>query len=228
VTGPRPQRTRRRGAWPRKAWGTCVVAGLLLMTLAIVLNIDHSRPGRSGHAVALVNLGRLPTEKGVPATTSRTGAARRQSTRTRFAPGAHLRLQRLGLDAPIRAVTTVGNVMQIPRDPHTVGWWNGGSAPGDTVGTTVIVGHINFAGVSGALAALPDARPGDAVVIDEGHHDRRYRVVAIRSYPKSTGIPGGVFTRTGRARLVLITCGGPFDSSTGNYEDNIVAYAEPA
>ena len=39
--------------------------------------------------------------------------------------------------------------------------------------------------------------------------------------------PTEVFSRTGRARLVLITCGGSFDSATGNYEDNIVAYAEP-
>jgi hypothetical protein len=26
---------------------------------------------------------------------------------------------------------------------------------------------------------------------------------------------------------VMITCGGPFDPATGNYEDNIVAYATP-
>jgi hypothetical protein len=28
-------------------------------------------------------------------------------------------------------------------------------------------------------------------------------------------------------RLVLVTCGGPFDASTGNYLDNIVAFAVP-
>jgi len=27
---------------------------------------------------------------------------------------------------------------------------------------------------------------------------------------------------------VLITCGGPFDSATGNYLDNIVAFARPS
>jgi hypothetical protein len=39
--------------------------------------------------------------------------------------------------------------------------------------------------------------------------------------------PAEAFDRIGRARLVLITCGGPFDPSTGNYRDNIVAYAVP-
>ena len=83
-------------------------------------------------------------------------------------PGSRLRLTRLGINAKITAVNTVGNVMQIPRDPHSLGWWRGGAAPGASAGTTVIVGHINYAGVTGALAVLPDARPGDAVVVDEG------------------------------------------------------------
>jgi hypothetical protein len=30
------------------------------------------------------------------------------------------------------------------------------------------------------------------------------------------------------ARLVIVSCGGPFDATTGHYLDNIVAYAAPA
>ena len=55
----------------------------------------------------------------------------------------------------------------------------------------------------------------------------RYRIVAVRTYPKSSGLPAAAFRTAGPAQLVLITCGGPFDSSTGNYRDNIVAYAQP-
>ena len=142
-------------------------------------------------------------------------------------PGSRLRLTRLGVNAKITAVHTVGNIMQIPLNPHVLGWWQGGSPPGAGSGTTVIVGHINYAGVSGALAVLPDTRPGDSVVLDEGHKELRYRVSAIRSYPKTKGIPADVFSHTGAPRLVLITCGGPFDGATGNYLDNIVAYADP-
>jgi hypothetical protein len=210
-----------RHAWPLRVWGPCVLAGLVLIALAVVRIVDRDSATRTGHAVPIVNVGRLPS------TSAGAVVARKHAAPARFVPGSRLRLTRLGVDAKITAVTTVGNVMQIPRDPHTLGWWRGGSPPGDSTGTTVIVGHINYAGVTGALAALPNSRPGDAVVIDEGHHALRYRVQAIRSYPKTRGIPAAVFTRTGRARLVLITCGGPFDSATGNYEDNIVAYAEP-
>ena len=36
-----------------------------------------------------------------------------------------------------------------------------------------------------------------------------------------------IFARVGTRSLVLITCGGAFDSSTGRYADNVVVIAEP-
>jgi hypothetical protein len=217
-------------AWPLKVWGPCVLAGVLLMAFAVVLIVNPSAPAQTRRAYPVVNVGNVPTDKSVDVPRrhrSRRAPAHRIVAAT-FVPGSRLRLARLAVNAKITAVNTVGNVMQIPRNPHTLGWWRGGSAPGGSTGTTVIVGHINYAGVTGALSVLPNARPGDLVVIDEGQHTLRYRMMAVRTYPKTSGIPADVFSRAGRARLVLITCGGPFDSATGNYEDNIVAYAAPA
>jgi hypothetical protein len=34
-----------------------------------------------------------------------------------------------------------------------------------------------------------------------------------------------IFDQHAPGRLAIVTCGGPFDASTGNYEDNIVAFA---
>ena len=135
--------------------------------------------------------------------------------------GSRLTLTRLGVDALIRPVTVTGGVMDVPRDPATLGWWSSGAAPGDATGTVVIVGHVNYSGVSGALSVLPGARPGDTVAVG----GQRFMIRAVRTYPKAAGLPADLFTRTGPARLVLITCGGPFDATTGNYQDNIVAYA---
>jgi hypothetical protein len=228
VTDPGPRRAAGRGGWPQGIWGPLVLVGLLLITLAVLADLHRGRgPARSGHGVPLVNVGSLPAGGGAGARGQPAGRHESHGRSTPLPAGARLRLARFGVDAPISDVTTVGHVMQIPRDPHTVGWWSGGAAPGDAAGTAVIVGHINYAGVSGALAVLPDARPGDSVVVSTAHGDSRYRVVAVRSYPKATGIPADVFSRTGAPRLVLITCGGRFDSATGNYEANIVAYAQP-
>jgi sortase (surface protein transpeptidase) len=89
------------------------------------------------------------------------------------------------------------------------------------------VGHINYAGVTGVLAAVATVHPGDRIVIAEPHRTLRYVIAAVRTYPKTSGIPAEVFSRGGAPRLALITCGGPFDSATGNYVDNLVAYARP-
>lgn len=58
-------------------------------------------------------------------------------------------------------------------------------------------------------------------------HAYRYVVRALRAYAKA-GLPAAaVFGQDVTARLVIISCGGPFDAATGRYLDNIVAYATP-
>ncbi len=141
--------------------------------------------------------------------------------------GSTLTLARLGLRAPVVPIGVSAGVMAVPRDPRTLGWWAQGARPGAGAGTAVIVGHVNYAGTTGVLAALPQTRPGDELVLAEHQLRLRYRVTALRTYAKTSGIPAATFRTTGPPRLVLITCGGPFDPGTGNYLDNIVAFAEP-
>ena len=54
-----------------------------------------------------------------------------------------------------------------------------------------------------------------------------YTVSSVKAYPKSK-LPTDVWSKKGRARLVLVTCGGPFDQKTKHYVDNIVLTAYPA
>jgi hypothetical protein len=207
-------------ARPLHIWGPCLALGLVLIAIAATLLVTRDAPARA-KAVPLVNIGE------VPSSTTHSTAHRAIPTGMAIPRGSRLVLARLGVDAPIIDVGLSGNVMDVPRDPHTVGWWSAGARPGAAVGSVVIVGHINYAGTSGALGVLPNARTGDTVTLVESRATVRYRIVAVRSYPKSTGLPASAFSLGGPAQLVLITCGGPFDSRTGNYEDNIVAYAAP-
>jgi hypothetical protein len=202
-------------------WVACVAAGAALVTFGIVLGVDRGAPAQTAHAVPTVSFGR------VPSSSSSAGAKATRATRQPATLPLGSRLLIRGEAAPVRRVHIVGHDMQIPLDPREVGWWSAGAAPGSDAGTAVIVGHVNYAGVTGALAVLPRLRSGDAVTIAELRHRVRYRIVAVRTYPKTSGIPNQVFAKDGPSRLVLITCGGPFDASSGNYEDNIVAYARP-
>ena len=46
-------------------------------------------------------------------------------------------------------------------------------------------------------------------------------------YPKQDLPTEEIFAREGTDALVLITCGGAFDSTTGRYADNVVVVAAP-
>jgi hypothetical protein len=100
--------------------------------------------------------------------------------------------------------------------------------PGQPAGATVLVGHIDsIASGPGALFRLADLRPGAVVSLTAAGRTWRYAVQALRAYPKASLPAGVVFGQRVTPRLVIVSCGGPFDSTTGHYLDNIVAYAIP-
>ncbi|MEV6227818.1 class F sortase [Saccharopolyspora shandongensis] len=138
------------------------------------------------------------------------------------------RLPTLGVDAPVQPVLPgPDQQLGVPESPSVVGWWSAGAAPGSRHGTVVLAGHVDTRSAGpGALFQVADLQPGDPLEITSAHSTTRYRIAAVRSYSKAS-LPADVFDRTGHPRLVLITCGGPFNDSTHEYDHNIVAYAVP-
>ena len=138
-------------------------------------------------------------------------------------------LSSLQVTAPVLAVKSSKGILQVPDDPANVGWWVGSALPGSATGTTVIDGHIDSAtdGV-GALWHLSSLVIGDVVSLQLRNGSTiRYNVVARRVYPKDAGLPQSIFTLSGPPTLVLISCGGPFDTTIKSYEDNIAVFASP-
>jgi sortase (surface protein transpeptidase) len=139
-----------------------------------------------------------------------------------------LRIPALGVQAPVVAVrASEDGALTVPGDPRDVGWWTGGAAPGDPQGTVVLDGHVDTAQFgAGALFRLADLPPGASVVVTTSVGDTRYRVAARRVYAKAA-LPSQIFNASGPPRLVLVTCGGPFDAQTHHYADNVVVFATP-
>jgi hypothetical protein len=135
-----------------------------------------------------------------------------------------------GRSAPVAAVGLhPDRSLVIPADPLVVGWWTGGSMPGDAFGPIVVAGHVDSASRGlGVLAALPGLRPGQIVSLTARGHAARYRVTSSRLVPQASLVAdGGLFRKDGAAQLVLITCGGPFDPVSRHYADNYVVIAQP-
>lgn len=120
--------------------------------------------------------------------------------------------------------------LQVPqpgRDYDRAAWYKYSATPGE-VGTSVIEGHVDSAAngpsVFFELGAL---RPGDQVKVDRQDGTVAvFGITGVRKYAKDQFPTQQVYGATGRPALRLITCGGSFDRTTGNYRDDIVVYAE--
>ena len=120
-------------------------------------------------------------------------------------------------------------MLGVPQNVRQVGWWRAGAAAGSASGTVVLVGHVDSAQQgAGALFPLRRLNPGDRVVLSGARGERTvYVVSARRQYPKRSLPQTEVFGQGSRPRLVLLTCGGQFNTATRHYEDNVVVYATP-
>jgi hypothetical protein len=138
-----------------------------------------------------------------------------------------------GIEIPAIGVTrdsimklgfTAGMALQVPPDAATVGWFSRGSAPG-TDGPAVFASHINYAGKKGGFADIGRLTAGDEVVV---HRADRTSVVftvdRVARASKKAFPTAAVYGPTSRPEIRLITCGGAFDASTRNYEDNVIVF----
>lgn len=126
------------------------------------------------------------------------------------------------------AATPDGKLM-IPADAQRVGWWSGGSAPGDFAGSVVLVGHLDTpTGGLGVFYQLLHLTAGQALVVKDTTGGRHAYTVTAREQIKATSLPPSLFDRTGPPRLVLITCGGNYDRVHHRYEDNTIVVATPS
>jgi LPXTG-site transpeptidase (sortase) family protein len=134
----------------------------------------------------------------------------------------------LGIDAPViaSAIDLKQGVLGVPADIHKTGWWADGATPVDQTGTVVIAGHVDSAAAgAGAFFPLKQARRGTLIeVTTAAGQTKTYKVVSVQTMLKKD-LPTGIWSQKGRNRLVVVTCGGPFDPATKHYRDNVVVTA---
>ncbi len=141
-----------------------------------------------------------------------------------------VRVPSLRIDAPVSpvGVDVKGGVLGVSSSIHRTGWWRDGAAAGASSGVLLVAGHVDSAKAgAGVFFRLHTAKPGARVEIrTAGGRTLAYRVVSVRRYPKAR-LPIGVWSTRGAPKLVLVTCGGPFDKKSGHYRDNVVVTAVP-
>ena len=233
----KPQRA---GRWPG---GRRLVAGLLgvgLSLVGVVLVVDWAlKPGftPSGTVPASSTAPVRSAASPAPTTAGSTPAAT-PSARSAGGSGAlvdasfrprRVVLPALDVDSQVVPVgVEPGGALTIPDDAQVIGWWSGGAAPGSPVGTVLMAGHVDSAQTGpGALARLSQAPVGARLTVRGPDSEMTYVVRARRRYLKQDLPWRTLFAQGELPRLVLVTCGGDFDSRTRHYTDNVVVIATP-
>jgi sortase (surface protein transpeptidase) len=114
--------------------------------------------------------------------------------------------------------------VQVPTDFQVPGWYRLGPSPGQ-VGSAVILGHVDSYQGPAVFFNIRQLVVGDAVDVtlaDGVVAD--FAVTSVAMYPKDQFPAQQVYGSHGSIGLQLVTCGGTFDSQTGHYLSNIVAY----
>jgi Sortase domain len=216
-----------------------LAAGLLGLLLVAVLgwlifgrssavtaagNIPAANPATSSPAPKPTKSS-VPTEESTPAAQTPLRILADNSITPR-----RISMSGVDIDGPIVPEGVTDGVMDLPKDPNTVGWWSSGAAPGSPVGTVLMAAHLDSKELGkGMMANLKDTPIGSSITItgDPGQAPVKYRVDARRSYPKSTLPFADLLVQGENHRLLLVTCGGSYNRNAGGYSDNVVVIATP-
>jgi hypothetical protein len=118
--------------------------------------------------------------------------------------------------------------MEVPEvtQPEVAGWFRPGRWPGE-VGRSVIAAHVNGGGRPGLFARLHELTPGSEIFVDRADGSRlTFRVARVDHFDKDAFPTREVYGDAPNPQLVLITCGGEFDTAAQSYTDNTIVWSD--
>lgn len=133
------------------------------------------------------------------------------------------------VDAPVELTEIIGGVMQNPSGPFVVAWYRESGRPGES-DNMVMSGHLDYWNVGEAVFFhVGGLKPGDLIdVLGDDGLSYRYAVEWLRRFEMADISQEEVqliVGKTAEERLTLITCGGEFDYSTGEYKSRTIIRA---
>ena len=142
-------------------------------------------------------------------------------------------IPRFGVEAPIVVLGVDDNgVMETPDGPTKVAWYDFSARPGYPVdedgGNAVFSGHVDYYNYGPAVFwNLRNLELEDEIEV--GLTDGtmyRYSVISRKQYNAATAPIREIVGDTPTEVITLITCGGTFDPSVGEYDDRVIVRAQ--
>ena len=145
-----------------------------------------------------------------------------------FSRPVQIDIPKLDVNAPVMRLGLAANhtVAVPPLQNHNLaGWYDGSVTPGQQ-GTSVILGHVDsFTGIS-VFFYIKTLRRGNQIKVMRANGSTAiFTVDGVQKVVKTAFPTSDVYGQVKYPGLRLITCGGPFDTATRQYLDDIVVYA---
>ncbi len=143
-------------------------------------------------------------------------------------PIASMAIPKFNIDAPIVVLGVDDNgVMETPDGPLNVAWYDFSARPGFG-SNAVFSGHVDYYNYGAAVFwNLKDLELNDLVELRlEDGTVYEYEIISRNEYNASDAPIAEIVGRTDAEVITLITCGGTFDPSVGQYDNRVVVRAQ--
>jgi LPXTG-site transpeptidase (sortase) family protein len=139
-----------------------------------------------------------------------------------------LSIPEIAVNAPFTGLS-IGASGQLDPPPagetNLVGWFRDGASPGER-GSSIVVGHVDTKTGPAVFSRLRTLKPGNMVHIARKDGSvASFKVDSVRTFSKADFPNDRVYSDTPSPQLRLITCGGAYNRSAREYEDNVVVFA---
>ena len=142
-------------------------------------------------------------------------------------PPYRIRIPSIRVDAPLTGLglTRTGSLDAPPTaQKNLAGWYEAGTAPGDT-GTAIVDGHVDNARGPAVFYDLGALTKGSTIEVDRRDGSTAvFTVYAVEVYEAKNFPDDKVYGAARRPELRVITCGGGYSRATG-YQGNVVVFA---
>jgi len=140
----------------------------------------------------------------------------------------YIQINKLGVLARVLQVgTTKTGALATPSNVYDAAWYKASAKPGDP-GATLIDGHVSSWTTNGVFYGIKNLVAGDNIEIIRGDGKKLdYTVVKTIAYPVDAVDMDSLMkpVTAGKSGLNLITCGGKYDSKSGEFTERIAVYA---
>lgn len=118
------------------------------------------------------------------------------------------------------------NAIAVPTNIHLAGWFSGSELPGK-IGASIIDGHVSGRYQKGIFENLKKLSKNDDITIERGDNSKlTFSVDSVASYPADKTMQNVyAHTDSNKSKLILITCGGKFNTKDKTYADRVVVVA---